>query len=114
MWLGVPDPTHLAWYGHAQNGTVDLGASVAGSFSTTVGPGLIASPLPKAVSDAVKDTQNTSEVQLDLEGMVRKFTVFCNKCSHGFHAHHARQWFGGYAGRDGHKVCSCKYLSVCL
>jgi WD repeat-containing protein mio len=104
MWLGVPDPTHLSWY-QAQNGAVDLGASMTVSVANTIGPGAISSPAPKPVGDVVKDTQNTGEAKKEWEEMFRKFTVFCIKCNHGFHAHHARQWFGGYAGRDGHKVC---------
>lgn len=44
--------------------------------------------------------------QLD-EAMAR-FTVFCVKCSHGFHAQHARMWFQGDpmgGSRGGHTVC---------
>lgn len=102
MWLGTPDPTHLSWYGQNPAGAMDSSANMTGSVNTVVGLG---SPTPKATADAVKDTQNTSDAKKDREDMIRKFTVFCIKCSHGFHAHHARQWFGGYAGRDGHKVC---------
>lgn len=102
MWLGAPDPTYLRWYAKSFAGATDLRASMTGSVSTTIG---IGSPMPKAVADVVKDTQNTSDAKKEWEDMIRKFTVFCIKCSHGFHAHHARQWFGGYAGRDGHKVC---------
>lgn len=52
---------------------------------------------------------------------MRRFTVFCTRCSHGFHAEHARMWFdgegdayayahgdtdrGGSVGRKGHRVC---------
>lgn len=103
MWLGTPDPTHLSWY-QVQNGAVDLSASMTGSVNTTLGPGAM-SPAPKAVGDVVKGTQNVSDAKKEWEDIVKKFTVFCIKCGHGFHAHHARQWFGGYAGRDGHKVC---------
>lgn len=44
-----------------------------------------------------------------LEAM-RRFTVYCTRCSHGFHAEHARMWFDGDAGeggvgREGHRVC---------
>lgn len=31
--------------------------------------------------------------------LVRRFIVFCINCNHGFHAHHAREWFMK------HKVC---------
>jgi WD40 repeat protein len=101
MWLGAPDPTYLRWYAQTLPGATDLSASMTGSVSTTIGLG---SPMPKAVADVLKETQNTSDAK-EWEDMIKKFTVFCIKCSHGFHAHHARQWFGGYAGRDGHKVC---------
>ena len=33
------------------------------------------------------------------------FTVFCFMCHHGFHAVHAKEWFGGMYGKKGHKVC---------
>lgn len=38
---------------------------------------------------------------------MRRFTVFCTRCSHGFHAEHARMWFDGdeEGGREGHKFC---------
>lgn len=51
-----------------------------------------------------------------LEAM-RRFTVYCTRCSHGFHAEHARMWFdgegdvytygdgGASVGRKGHRVC---------
>ncbi|KAL4925610.1 uncharacterized protein BDV17DRAFT_271885 [Aspergillus undulatus] len=31
--------------------------------------------------------------------IMQRFIVFCINCNHGFHAHHAREWFGR------HKVC---------
>jgi hypothetical protein len=102
MWLGTPDPTYLSWYGQTHTDAPGLSASMTGSVSTMIGFG---SPMPKAVADLAKDTQTTSDAKKEWEDMIRKFTVFCIKCSHGFHAHHARQWFGGYGGRDGHKVC---------
>jgi hypothetical protein len=102
MWLGAPDPTYLSWYGQTHTDAPGLSASMTGSVSTMIGFG---SPMPKAVADLAKDTQTTSDAKKEWEDMIRKFTVFCIKCSHGFHAHHARQWFGGYGGRDGHKVC---------
>ena len=102
MWLGTPDPTYLSWYGQTHADAPGLSASMTGSVSTMIGLG---SPMPTAVADLAKDTQTTSDAKKEWDDMIRKFTVFCIKCSHGFHAHHARQWFGGYAGRDGHKVC---------
>lgn len=102
MWLGAPDPTYLRWYAQKLAGVVDLSASMTGSVSTMI---TLGSPMPKGVVDTIKDTQNTSDAKKEWEDTIRKFTVFCIKCSHGFHAHHARQWFGGYDGRDGHKVC---------
>ena len=102
MWLGTPDPTYLSWYGQTHADAPGLSASMTGSVSTMIGLG---SPMPTAVADLAKDTQTTSDAKKEWDDMIRKFTVFCIKCSHGFHAHHARQWFGGYGGRDGHKVC---------
>jgi hypothetical protein len=116
MWLGTPDPSHMRWHGQNKTGSIDLSASMTGSVNTTLGPGTGAqktSSLKAAnavvnddsANEASKDTQNMSEAKKDWEDMLSKFTVFCVKCSHGFHAVHAREWFGGYAGREGHSVC---------
>jgi hypothetical protein len=116
MWLGTPDPSHMRWYNQNKSGSMDLSASMTGSVNTTLGPG--ASPQKttslKAENAATngdtangvfKDTQTEPDVKKDWEEMLSKFTVFCVRCSHGFHAAHAREWFGGYAGRGGHSVC---------
>ncbi len=66
--------------------------------------------LKGGVEDAV-DTQTTedkaSEKVRRLDEMMARFTVFCVKCSHAFHAAHARMWFQGSPeeGRHGHKIC---------
>lgn len=63
------------------------------------------------------------EVDIELEAkrvkhwddMMQRFTVFCVKCSHGFHASHARMWFGRNDGREGHRVCpvaTCQCVCV--
>ncbi|KAJ5888234.1 hypothetical protein N7495_008275 [Penicillium taxi] len=45
-------------------------------------------------ADAEPNAHNPSETEV-----MRRFTVFCINCNHGFHAHHARDWF------TRHKVC---------
>lgn len=51
-------------------------------------------PMSKAsmVADSGQDRQSEAE-------LMRRFVVFCVNCNHGFHAHHAREWF------TRHKVC---------
>lgn len=116
LWLGSPDPSHLRWYAPSidRNGSMDLSASLTGSATTIIGPHpsvlapqSVASSAPAAGGGGGSDEarQDTSSAMRDWEEMLRKVTVFCIKCRHGFHAHHAKQWFGGYGGRAGHKVC---------
>jgi WD repeat-containing protein mio len=116
IWLGTPDPTHMRWFSQNKGGSMDLGASMTGSINTTLGPdtGSKKPPSIKAVNTSAngvqgsgpsKDTPHVSHVKPEWEDVMSKFTVFCIKCRHGFHAIHARQWFGGYAGREGHSVC---------
>ena len=117
MWLGTPDPSHMRWYAQDKRGSMDLSASMTGSVNTTLGPGPNAQKTSSlkaantvvngdAANEASKNTQDVSDARKDGANMLlSKFTVFCIKCSHGFHAGHAREWFGGYAGRQGHSVC---------
>ncbi|PYH95524.1 hypothetical protein BO71DRAFT_377200 [Aspergillus ellipticus CBS 707.79] len=53
-------------------------------------------PMSKAsvAADAAQERRRPSEAEL-----MRRFIVFCINCNHGFHAHHAREWFAR------HKVC---------
>jgi hypothetical protein len=106
----------MRWYSQNKNGSMDLSASMTGSVNTTLGPGAgpqktaslkagKAAANGDAANDAFKDTQTEPAAKKDWEDMLNKFTVFCVKCSHGSHAVHAREWFGGYAGREGHSVC---------
>ncbi|PLB45674.1 WD40 repeat-like protein [Aspergillus steynii IBT 23096] len=53
-------------------------------------------PMSKAAlaADAGQEPRRPSETEL-----MRRFIVFCINCNHGFHAHHAREWFAK------HRVC---------
>lgn len=52
-------------------------------------------PMSKAsMAAAAADGQDGAEKEL-----MRRFIVFCVNCNHGFHAHHAREWFGK------HNIC---------
>ncbi|KAJ5676256.1 hypothetical protein N7462_009153 [Penicillium macrosclerotiorum] len=53
-------------------------------------------PMSRAsiAADAETNSHSTSEVEI-----MKRFVVFCIHCNHGFHAHHARDWF------TRHKVC---------
>jgi WD repeat-containing protein mio len=48
----------------------------------------------EVAADAKKDGQQASS-----EDLLRRFVVFCINCNHGFHAHHAEEWFSR------HQVC---------
>ena len=58
----------------------------------------------KKVEDVV---QSEVERLRQSDEAMERFTVFCVKCSHGFHAAHARMWFQGSGenGRGGHSIC---------
>ena len=116
MWLGTPDPSHMRWYSQNKSGSMDLSASMTGSVNTTLGPGTGATKTASlkpanAVAngdpsnEASRDNQDMSDAKKEWEILMSKFTVFCIKCNHGFHAAHAREWFGEDDGRRGHSVC---------
>jgi WD repeat-containing protein mio len=61
-----------------------------------------------------KITQDLIQSKPVDEDKFRKFIAFCIKCSHGFHANHAIDWFRGVNGRQGHLVCPVSECScVC-
>ncbi|KAL4890772.1 WD40 repeat-like protein [Aspergillus ambiguus] len=53
-------------------------------------------PMSKAsiAADASQEPRKPTEAEL-----MRRFVVFCINCNHGFHSHHAREWFAK------HNVC---------
>lgn len=121
MELGMPDPSYLKWSVRGQKlGSVDLGASLTGSIVTTLGPGTTRSePTETNISkpgsaSPGKAAQELTQCETVDEDMFRKFIAFCIKCSHGFHANHAIDWFRGVHGRQGHSVCPVSACScVC-
>ncbi|KAL4881153.1 WD40-repeat-containing domain protein [Aspergillus karnatakaensis] len=55
---------------------------------------------PDPMSKASIAAESGAEQKKPSEAEVmRRFIVFCINCNHGFHAHHAREWF------EKHKVC---------
>ena len=59
-----------------------------------------ADPMSKACVAAESTSGSGNEqVKASEAEIMRRFIVFCINCSHGFHAHHAREWFSR------HKVC---------
>ncbi|KAJ5609797.1 hypothetical protein N7528_010364 [Penicillium herquei] len=58
----------------------------------------LGSPDPMSRAGITADTESDSRKATETEVM-RRFVVFCIHCNHGFHAHHARDWFMR------HKVC---------
>lgn len=54
----------------------------------------LGSPDPMSKASMAVDGGVRAETEL-----MRRFVVFCVGCNHGFHAHHAREWFGR------HRVC---------
>ena len=137
MELGMPDPSYLKWSARGHKvGSADLGPSLAGSVITTLGPAAnrvkAGSEHPgtnrsKSDSDTAETnrsksgpdllgniTQGLAECKPVDEDMLRKFIAFCIKCSHGFHANHATDWFRGVNGRQGHSICPVSECScVC-
>jgi hypothetical protein len=58
----------------------------------------LGSPDPMSKACVAAET-GTEHGELSEGEIMRRFIVFCINCNHGFHAHHAREWFGR------HKVC---------
>ena len=58
----------------------------------------LGSPDPMSRACMVADAGQERRVASEKE-MMRRFIVFCVRCNHGFHAHHAKEWFGK------HQVC---------
>lgn len=58
----------------------------------------LGSPDPMSKACVAAET-GTEHGKLSEGEIMRRFIVFCINCNHGFHAHHAREWFGR------HKVC---------
>lgn len=56
----------------------------------------LGSPDPMTRSSIAADAESRKTTEADV---MRRFVVFCIHCNHGFHAHHARDWF------TRHKVC---------
>jgi hypothetical protein len=57
-------------------------------------------PMSKACVAAETATATAADQRkLSEAEFMRRFIVFCINCNHGFHAHHAREWF------DKHNVC---------
>ena len=138
-WLGTPDETFSKWYkppsrGSRASNSADLGASMVGSTVTAIGPPSKAPSVsitgvrgttggaPKKLTSAdlapeaveiVDEEVARQDVERKWYEAMHRFTVFCTLCSHGFHAEHARMWFDGVEGRDGHRVCPVP-LCECL
>lgn len=58
----------------------------------------LGSPDPISRAAIAADSESKSRKVTEAEVM-KRFVVFCIHCNHGFHAHHARDWF------TRHKVC---------
>ncbi|KAJ9664037.1 hypothetical protein H2198_000540 [Neophaeococcomyces mojaviensis] len=135
LWLGTPDETFSKWYklpstaSQRNNNSVDLSGSMVGSTVTAIGPGEGTPAVSitdtageigaKTPGQNIPTSTAAGEVAIEVveEGVAKqekekrwyevmhKFTVFCTKCSHGFHAEHARMWFDGGDGQGGHRAC---------
>lgn len=58
----------------------------------------LGSPDPMSRAGTAADVESGTGQASETE-IMRRFVVFCIHCNHGFHAHHARDWF------TRHKVC---------
>jgi len=135
LWLGTADETFSKWYkppssaSQRNSNNMDLAGSMVGSTITAIGPGegtpavsvtgavdvigtrragqaLSSSTAGGEVAIEVVDEDVTKqEREKKWYEAMHKFTVFCTRCSHGFHAEHARMWFEGGDGREGHRAC---------
>lgn len=59
----------------------------------------LGAPDPMSKASIAADAAAAQERKPTEDELVRRFIVFCINCNHGFHAHHAREWFMK------HKVC---------
>lgn len=127
LWLGVPDESYSKWYKPPRRSgvSVDFSASMAGSTITAIGPGsgtpsikIVNTQKGSTEAQSVRTTSVPAEAVEEIDGDVanqdkerrwfeamHRFTIFCLKCMHGFHAEHAKQWFEGSVDRDGHRFC---------
>ncbi|KAK6372328.1 hypothetical protein LTR64_004244 [Lithohypha guttulata] len=135
LWLGTPDETFSKWYkppsrnSQANSNGVDLSASMVGSTITAIGPQMhsnapsisvtgtsagskkaevrriTAADVPPSAIEVVDEEVAKQGEQKKWYEAMHRFTVFCMQCSHGFHAEHARMWFQGVDGREGHRDC---------
>lgn len=138
LWLGTPDETFSKWYkppsrGSRNSNSLDLSASFIGSTVTAIGPRsnapsvsitgvrgatgaaqkLTTADLAPEVVEVVDEGVAKQEKEKKWYDAMHKFTVFCTLCSHGFHAEHARMWFDGVDGSQGHRTCPVP-LCECL
>lgn len=58
----------------------------------------LGSPDPMSRSGIAADAENDARKSTQAD-IMRRFVVFCINCNHGFHAHHAHDWFAR------HRVC---------
>ncbi|RAH75872.1 WD40 repeat-like protein [Aspergillus japonicus CBS 114.51] len=59
----------------------------------------LGSPDPMSKAYVAADAGGAENRRPSESELMRRFIVFCINCNHGFHAHHAREWFAK------HKVC---------
>lgn len=59
----------------------------------------LGSPDPMSRAGIAAEADHKSNAKSTEADIMRRFVVFCIHCNHGFHAHHARDWF------TRHKVC---------
>ncbi len=86
----------------------ETNSSKSGSDPTETNRSKSRSDLPEKVAQELTQSETIDEDKF------RKFIAFCIKCSHGFHANHAIDWFRGVNGRQGHSVCPVSECScVC-
>lgn len=91
LWLGTPRPSAMKGVSPktGQPTTGGGGGSAASSGKNAGGS-------PAAVNGEVSGVASEADRKADI---MAKMITFCRSCGHGFHADHAREWFGK------HKVC---------
>ncbi|KAI9837958.1 MAG: hypothetical protein M1819_006112 [Sarea resinae] len=101
MWLGSPDPSKP---GASTSASAVTTTTTTTTAAASTGPGAgpaVGDTSANAITDTITTNANGNNITAAtaVVDSMAKFIVFCMSCSHGFHAHHARDWFAL------HKAC---------
>ena len=98
LWLGTPRPSAMKGVSPKTGLSTAIGGGGGG------GGGKAADEIGRVINGEVNGTGIDVEKKHDL---MAKMITFCRGCGHGFHADHAREWFGK------HEVCPVVDCECC-